>query len=97
MAPNNTTTVETPGTQTLVGFQDTVQQQEGIFGPLDALGKKDENNTITLEIGPAPKNRAVLETYEGDNPPEKTGFDHVCKGDCLVDGQPAKVAAYRKA
>ncbi|MBI2998136.1 MAG: hypothetical protein HYY46_06725 [Deltaproteobacteria bacterium] len=89
-------TVATPGSQSLAEFQTVVQQQEGIFGPLTALGKKDQNNTITLQIGPGPGNRAVLETYKGNNPPEKGGFDLICAGDCLVEGQPAKVAAYRR-
>jgi hypothetical protein len=74
-----------------------VQQQEGVFGPLTALGKEGSNNTITLEIGPSPTNRALLETFQGGQPPEKAGHALICSGDCLVNGQPAKVAAYRQA
>ncbi|MGH7831236.1 MAG: hypothetical protein ACREP8_13785, partial [Candidatus Binatia bacterium] len=82
--------------QSLDLFQTVVQQQEGIFGPLIGLGKEGQNNTITLEIGDAPANRAVIETYEGAEPPNKAGHDLICKGNCLVQGQPAKVAAYRQ-
>jgi len=91
------TTVGTPGSQSLADFQTVVQQQEGILGPLTALGKEGSNNTITLEIGPSPANRALLETFQGGQPPEKAGHTLICSGDCLVNGQPAKVAAYRRA
>jgi hypothetical protein len=97
MGPDDTKTVETPGSQTLAKFQEVVQQNEGIFGPLKALGKNKQNNTITLDVGSTPNNRAILETYEGDKPPTKDGFDSVCSGDCLVEGKAAKVAAYRKS
>lgn len=90
-------TVGTPGSQSLANFQTVVQEQEGIFGPLKALGKEGKNNLITLEIGPSLANRAVLETYQGSKPPEKAGHHLICSGDCLVEGQPAKVAAYRVA
>lgn len=90
-------TVATPGSQSLAQFQTVVQQQEGIFGPLIGLGKEGQNNTITLEVGGTPANRAVLETYEGEELPKKAGHDLICKGNCLVESQPAKVAAYRRA
>ncbi len=89
-------TAVTAGNQSLADFETVVQQQEGIFGPLTALGKQGSNNTITFDIGPMPANRAVLATYEGDAPPARDGHSVVCKGDCLVDGQPAKVVAYRQ-
>lgn len=92
----STRTVQTPGDQSLVDFQTVVQQQEGIFGPLTALGKQGSNNTITLQVGPSPTNRAILETYDSTDPPAKEGYDLVCTGDCLVESQPAKTAAYRK-
>ena len=90
-------TVATSGSQSLAEFQTVVTQQEGIFGPLKALGKEGENNTITLEIGPSPANRVVLEEYKGEAPPTKSGYDLVCTGNCLVKGQPAKIAAHRLA
>lgn len=34
-------TVETAGNNTLADFETVVQQQEGIFDPLTALGKQD--------------------------------------------------------
>ena len=90
-------TVGTPGNQSLADFQTVVQDQEGIFGPLTALGKEGSNNTITLDIGPSPNNRALLETFQGSQPPEKSGHTLICSGDCLVESQPANVAAYRRA
>jgi len=90
-------TVATPGSQSLADFQTVVQQQEGIFGPLTALGKEGSNNTITLEIGTSPTKRAVLARYDGDTPPDRAGHSLICQGDCLVQGEPAKVAAYRPA
>ena len=91
----DTKTVGTPGNQSLADFQTVVQQQEGIFGPLNALGRQDPNNIITLEIGESPVKRALLEIYEGDKPPTKAGHKLICNGECLVKSQPAKVAAYR--
>jgi len=90
-----TKTVGTPGNQSLAEFQTVVQQQEGIFGPLKALGRQDPNNTVTLEIGDSPTKRALLEIYEGNEPPTKSGHVLICYGECLVKSQPAKVAAYR--
>lgn len=90
-----TETVGTPGNQSLAQFQTVVLQQEGIFGPLKALGRKDQDNTITLEIGPSPVKRALLEIYVGDKPPDKPGHSLICNADCLVKGKIAKVAAYR--
>lgn len=89
-------TVETPGNKSLAGFQTVVQQQEGLFGPLTALGKQGSNNTVTLDIGDAPANRAVLATYDSNTPPNRGGHGIVCTGDCLVNGQSAKVVAYRQ-
>jgi hypothetical protein len=89
-------TVATPGSQSLTDFQTVVWQQEGIFGPLTALGTENQNNTITLDVGPSPANRAMLEKIQGDSPPAKAGYDLICSGDCLVESQPTKVAAYRK-
>ena len=88
-------TVETDGNQSLAEFQTAVQQQEEIFGPLTALGLQGPNNTMTFDIGPAPANLAVLETYDGDAPPAKDGHDVVSAGGCLVEGRPTNVVAYR--
>jgi hypothetical protein len=90
------TTVHTPGNQSLMNFQTVVQQQEGIFGPLKALRQEDQNNAITLEIDHCPTNRALLETYDSSAPPNKPDHRLICVGECLVSGQPAKVAAYRR-
>ena len=92
----STKTVETPGKQSLADFQKVVQQQEEIFGPLKALGQEGDDNTITLEIGPSPKNLAVLETYKDADPADKLGYVLICKANCLVEGKPANVAAYRQ-
>ena len=90
-----TQTVESDGNRPLAEFQTVVQQQEGIFGPLKELGHEGSNNTITLEVGDAPEKRAVLSTFEGAEPPDKADHSLICNGDCLVNGVPAKVAAYR--
>jgi hypothetical protein len=90
-----TKTVGTPGNQLLAEFQTVVQQQEGIFGPLKALGREGQNNTITLEIGPSPNKRALLEIYVSDEPPTKSGHVLICNSECLVKSQLSKVAAYR--
>ena len=91
--PNQT--VESDGNRPLAEFQTVVQQQEGIFGPLQELAHRGSNNTITLEVGSSPEKRAVLDIYEGAEPPDKENHSLICKGDCLVGGAPAKVAAYR--
>ena len=90
-------TIGTSGSQSLAGFQTVVQQKEGVFGPLIALGKQGSDNTITYDIGdsPAKANRAVLDVYEGAEPPSKDNHTLICTGDCLVEGASAKVAAYR--
>lgn len=87
--------VGTPGNQSLADFETVVQQQEGIFGPLKELGRDGQSNTITLEIGSTPTNRALLEIYDGPTPPTKLGHHLVCTSECLVEGQVKKVAAYR--
>ena len=88
--------VGSSGSRPLAKFEIVVQQNEGIFGPLVSLSSQGTDNVIELEIGNKPQNRAVLATFIGDSAPEKSGHTLVCKGDCLVDGNPAKVAAYRK-
>ena len=88
-------TVESDGNRPLTEFQTVVQQQEGIFGPLQELAHQGSNNTITLEVGTSPEKRAVLDTYDGAEPPAKENHFLICSGDCLVGGAPAKVAAYR--
>ena len=89
---------EPPGNLSLEDFETTVQQTERINGFLKALARnRDQNqNTFTIERRRPPTNLAKLETYEGDAPPAKDGHSVVCTGDCLVDGQPAKVVAYRQ-
>lgn len=87
---------EPPGNLSLEDFETTVQQTERINGFLIALGKDGHQNNFTIDRRRPPTNLAKLETYEGDAPPAKAGHSVVCTGDCLVDGQPAKVVAYRK-
>ena len=88
--------VKTDGSQSLADFQSVVQQQEGIYGPLVSLRSNQGFNFMGFDVGESPTNRAVLETFDGDNPPDKSGHSTVCSGDCLVSGNPEKVAAYRK-
>jgi hypothetical protein len=88
--------IGTPGSQSLLEFQTVVQQNEEIFGPLKALGKQGNNNTMTFEIGSSPATPAILATYDSDPPPAKAEHSIICKGDCLVEGKNTKVAAYRK-
>lgn len=85
------------GNLSLADFQTIVQQQEGIFGPLVSLRSGQGFNVIGLDVGDAPANRAILETFEADSPPSKDGHAIVCSGDCLVSGNPAKVVAFRKS
>ena len=93
-----TTTVQKAygGAKPLSELQAVVQQQEGIFGPLQSLSMQPPNNVMTLIVGPSPPltERALLETYT-DHPPAKTGAILICVAECLVNGQSAKVAAYR--
>lgn len=90
-------TVGSPGSLTLAQFQTVIQQQEGIYGPLIALGSQDRDNLITLEITPAaPHHRAELETIGVGNPPQKQGYTLVCTGNVFVENQPVIVAAYRQ-
>jgi hypothetical protein len=93
-----TTTVQKAcdGNKPLDYLQAVIQQEEGIFGPLQSLAAQAPNNVITMIVGPSPPSsqRAVLATYDG-HPPEKPGATLICVADCLVDGNTAKVAAYR--
>ena len=90
-----TTTVFSDGVLSLSGFQTTVQQNEEIFGPLKALGKKADKNSINYEIGTSPENLAILEVFTGKSAPNKSGHQLICTGDCLIKAKPAQVAAYR--
>jgi len=87
----------TPGTQDLPTFQVVVQQNEGIFGPLQVLSSEGANNVMTFQVGPSPDtgHRAILDTYT-DHPAQKAGYSLVCAGSCLVSGKAQQVAAYRK-
>ncbi len=89
-------TFSVPGSLSLEDFETTVQQKEDINGFLKALGKDGDQNTFTIDRRRPPTNLAKLETYKGDEPPAKAGHSVVCTGDCLVDGQSAKVVAYRQ-
>jgi hypothetical protein len=93
-----TTTVQKAcdGTKPLDYLQSVIQQEEGIFGPLQSLAAQAPNNVMTLVVGPSPpaSQRAVLETYDS-HPPEKPDATLICVADCLVNGTTAKVAAYR--
>lgn len=84
------------GAKPLSEFQAVVQQQEGIFGPLQSLSMQPPNNFMTLVVGPSPPpaERALLETYT-DHPPAKPSANLICVAECLVNGQSANVAAYR--
>ncbi len=90
-------TFSVPGSLSLENFETKVQRTEEMNGFLKALGKDGDQNTITIDRKKPPKkNLAKLETYEGGAPPAKAGHSVVCTGDCLVDGQPAKVVAYKQ-
>lgn len=93
-----TTTVEKPfeGSRPLAELQTAIQQQEGIFGPLQGLRMQAPNNIMTLLVGPSPEpaQRAFIETYEG-HPPHKVNARLICVAECLVGGSPKSVAAYR--
>lgn len=84
------------GTQSLSYLQAVIQQEEGIYGPLQSLAVQPPNNVFSLVIGPSPPTgqRALLETYAG-HPPEKPNAVLICVADCLVDGTLTKIAAYR--
>ncbi len=88
--------ISLPGSLSLEDFETSVQQEERVNGFLKALGKEGDQNTFTIDRRRPPTNLAKLETYEGDPPPAKAGHSVVCTGDCLVDGQSAKVVAYRQ-
>lgn len=86
-----------PGSQDLSTFQNTLRQQEQIFGKLTALSSQDGDNIMTFEIGQSPDDDHQIElaTYEGSDPPEKSGKEVVCVGKCLVSNALCDVAAYR--
>ena len=88
----------TPGAQDLSTFQNVIQQQEGIFGPLLSISSSDAtNNVMTFQIGPShdSDHRVILDTYI-DYPTVKVDYTLVCIGNCLVSGAIKSVAAYRK-
>ena len=87
----------TPGSQDIGTFQAVVQQQEGIFGPLTALASQIPNNIMTFQVGPSPDtaHRATLTVFT-DHPAQKDGCVLICVGNCLVNGTPQSIAAYRK-
>lgn len=89
-------TVGTLGSLSLSDLQTVVQQQEGIFGPLIAMGIQNQENFITFEIGPTPRNRTELEISPGGMPSLKPGHTLVCTGVVLVKSSPVSVTAHRK-
>lgn len=93
-----TTTVQkaADGNNPLSYLQTVIQQEEGIFGPLQGLAVQAPNNVMTLVVGASPPvgQRAVLETYT-DHPSAKPDAELICVAPCLVQGALVKVAAYR--
>lgn len=87
----------TPGAQDLPTFQAVVQQNEGIFGPLQLIATEGANNIMMFEIGVSPDadSRVILDTYT-QHPAPKEGFSLVFAGTCLVSGGAQRIAAYRK-
>ena len=91
----STKTLSIEPNHTLEEFQTTVQQQEGIWGPLLEMGNKDGENRLVMDITDSPQNRVVLEEYASDEPPEKSGYSTICNGSCYISGKIKKLAAYR--
>lgn len=87
----------TPGTQDLPTFQTVVQENEGIFGPLQLISTEGDNNIMTFLVGdsPDPEHRVILDIYT-DHPDPKQGYCLVYAGICLVSGAAKRIAAYRK-
>jgi hypothetical protein len=77
-------------------LQQIVNQQEGIFGPLQSISAQPPNNVLTLVVGPSPPadQRSVLVEFE-DHPPARPGSTMICAGPCLVNSKLSSVAAFR--
>jgi hypothetical protein len=89
-------TLQSEGKLTLAEFELTIQQNEGILGPLTGLSSDSNGNIIELQVGPKPANRAVLRGVTGASPDDLPGHVLVCTGNCFVENRPTKIAAYRK-
>jgi hypothetical protein len=89
--------IEISGAHDLKSLQETIRQQEGIFGPLISLHCQGNDNVVTFEVGASPdvNSRALLAIYDR-HPAEMGGHVVICAGACLVDRQRRLVAAYRK-
>src|SRR5712692_7584190 len=89
--------ITSPGGQSLEDFQKFVQHQESAVGPLKDLGRQGGENRVTLEVGRRPTLGLVtLEIcFLGDRL-EKSGYELVCFGECVIAGRPVCVAAYRR-
>src|SRR5271157_141951 len=90
----------------LSDLQMIVQQQEGLLGPLIALGhgqlpasdgttQQDVTIlTVDMDQGP-PAKRATLEQAVGGQAAPLAGSTPICTGDCYVSGRIQTIAAYR--
>jgi hypothetical protein len=88
-------------------LQTIVQQQEGLLGPLIALGHglllasdgittEQDLTVLTLDMDQAPPaKRATLRQAVGGQAVPVAGSTPICTGDCYVSGEIQTIAAYR--
>lgn len=85
----------TPGSQSLADLQTVIRQEEQAFGPLIAISPHDGNTWLTMADAAAPATPITLEKIGAGSIPDRPNHTLVCIGDCFLQGEQARVAAFR--
>lgn len=88
-------TVAAAGSSDLPTLQTIVQQNEGIYGPLIALGSSGADSLLTFNVGQTPAKRAELFVIAALPAPNRPGQTLICTGVVFVSSIQKLVAAYR--
>jgi hypothetical protein len=83
------------GKRSLGELQTTVQQFEGVYGPLIALSNDGQDTILTFDTdASAPQNPCML--VPSGSPAPGSNYTIVCEGTCIVSANKTDITAYRQ-
>ncbi|HXJ02090.1 MAG TPA: hypothetical protein VNH44_12780 [Micropepsaceae bacterium] len=83
-----TSTVKIAAASSLADLNTIVAQNEGLHGPLTAMGNDGSFTLLTFDNSPtSPKNSAVIAPQKDGKPVLPTGAALVCIGTIFIQGQ----------
>jgi len=82
------TTVKIAPSESLADLNTIVAQQEGLHGPLEAIGNDGGNTLLTFDNTPdSPAVNAIIAAQQAGKPVIPAGAKLVCSGTIFVQGQ----------